>query len=44
MRMKLHFAKLIYFLIVLSSCSDMLSDYETNDIYPLAIDEKICIT
>ena len=44
MRMKLHFAKLIYFLIVLSSCSDMLSDYEKNDIYPLGVDEKICIT
>ena len=42
--MKLHFAKLIYFLIVLSSCSDMLSDYEKNDIYPLGVDEKICIT
>ena len=44
MRMKLHFAKLIYSLIVLSSCSDMLSDYEKNDLYPLGVDEKICIT
>ena len=43
MRMKLHFVKLTYFLIVLSSCSDMLSDYEKNDIYPLGVDEKICI-
>ena len=42
--MKLHFVKLTYFLIVLSSCSDMLSDYEKNDIYPLGVDEKICIT
>ena len=37
MRMKLHFVKLTYFLIVLSSCSDMLSDYEKKDIYPLLI-------
>ena len=44
MRTKLHFAKLIYLLIVLSSCSDILSDYEKNDIYPLGVDEKICIT
>lgn len=42
--MKLHFTKLIYFLIVLSSCSDMLSDYEKNNSYPLGVDEKICIT
>ena len=44
MRTKLHFAKLIYLLIVLSGCSDILSDYEKNDIYPLGVDEKICIT
>tara|TARA_B100001248_G_C27393448_1_gene463860 strand:+ start:1950 stop:2465 length:516 start_codon:yes stop_codon:yes gene_type:complete len=29
---------------VLYSCSDILSDYEKNDIYPLGVDEKICIT
>ena len=44
MRMKLHFVQLIYVLIVLSGCGDVLSDYETNDIHPLNIDEIICLT
>ena len=44
MSTKLHCAKLIYLLIVLSGCSDIFSDYEKNDIYPLGVDEKICIT
>ena len=44
MRMKLHFDQLMCILIVLSGCGDVLSDYETNDIHPLAIDDKICLT
>ena len=34
----------MYFLIMLSGCGDVLSDYEKNDIHPLGIDEKICLT
>ena len=44
MRVKLHFVRLIFFLILLSGCGNVLSDYETNDIHPLSIDEKICLT
>ena len=29
---------------MLSGCGDVLSDYEKNDIHPLGIDEKICLT
>ena len=43
MRVKLHFVRLIFFLILLSGCGNVLSDYETNDIHPLSIDEKICL-
>ena len=42
--MKLHFVQLMYVLIILSGCGDVLSDYETNDINPLNIDEIICLT
>ena len=44
MRMKLHLVQLMYVLIVLCGCGDVLSDYETNDIHPLNIDEIICLT
>ena len=42
--MKLHLVQLMYVLIVLCGCGDVLSDYETNDIHPLNIDEIICLT
>lgn len=44
MKMKSHFFQVIYVFILLSGCGDVLSDYDTDSIYSLDIDEKICLT